>query len=71
VLEPDYPYENHGKPGIVYACGATVQDDTLFIYYGGADKVVCVATTPLTAFVDSLFTDSQPALTAIRPTEEA
>src|SRR3989344_4498488 len=50
VLSPDEPYENHGKPGIVYACGAVVRDGTLFVYYGGADKVVCVATAPLKSF---------------------
>lgn len=54
VLSPDAPYENHGKPGVVYACGAVVRDGTLFVYYGGADKVVCVATVPLNEFLDAL-----------------
>ncbi|MFZ2621058.1 MAG: hypothetical protein WAX85_00970 [Minisyncoccia bacterium] len=47
ILSPDMHYENNGKPGIVYASGALIRDDDLYIYYGGADKVVCVATTPL------------------------
>ena len=54
ILAPDERYENEGKPGIVYACGAVVRHDVLFVYYGGADKVVCVATAPLTPFLDAL-----------------
>lgn len=62
VLSPDEHYENHGKPGIVYAAGAVIRDGTLFVYYGGADKVVCVATAHLNDFLDALITGSQPAL---------
>ena len=69
ILSPDAHYENDGKPGIVYAAGAVVRDGTLFVYYGGADKVVCVATTPLEPFLDALLEGeraelaSQPAQT--------
>ncbi|HVB19736.1 MAG TPA: hypothetical protein VNF51_00395 [Candidatus Paceibacterota bacterium] len=69
VLSPDEPYENHGKPGIVYAAGAIVKDDLLFVYYGGADKVVCVATVPLDPFLDAIIQGSQPSLAEITPTE--
>ncbi len=62
VLAPDEQYENDGKPGIVYACGAVIQDGKLFVYYGGADKVVCVATAPLDAFLSALIAGSQPSL---------
>ena len=65
VLSPDEHYENHGKPGIVYACGAVVRDGALFIYYGGADKVVCVATASLEPFLDALVTGSQPTFTTM------
>lgn len=64
VISPDEPYENHGKPGIVYACGAVVRDGKLFVYYGGADKVVCVATAPLDAFLDALVEGSEASLTS-------
>ena len=60
ILSPDEYYENHGKPGIVYACGAVVRDGKLFVYYGGADKVICVATVSLDAFLDALINGSQP-----------
>ncbi len=62
VLEPDYPYENHGKPGIVYSGGATVKDGKLYIYYGGADKVICVATAMLDDFIEALLDGDQPVL---------
>ncbi len=62
VIVPNEHYENHGKPGIVYACGAVVRNGQLFVYYGGADKVICVATTPLASFVDALVRGNQPEL---------
>ncbi len=71
VLSPDEHYENHGKPGIVYAAGAVVRDGELFVYYGGADKVVCVATTPLNTFLDALIAGNQPVLTEIMPAQTA
>lgn len=54
VISPDMNYENEGKPGIVYASGALVKDNTLFIYYGGGDRVSCIATAPLEKFLDTL-----------------
>lgn len=69
ILVPDEVYENRGKPGIVYACGAVVQGGNLFVYYGGADKVVCVATTPMNLFLHALVAGSQPALTEIVPAQ--
>jgi predicted GH43/DUF377 family glycosyl hydrolase len=60
ILTPDEYYENDGKPGIVYACGAVILNEKLFVYYGGADKVVCVATAPLDNFLDALMKGSQP-----------
>ncbi len=56
ILSPDVHYENHGKPGVVYASGMVVRGDDLYIYYGGADKVVCVATTSLAKLLKYLVT---------------
>lgn len=54
ILEPDERYENEGfKGGIVYSCGAVVVGGTLFVYYGGADTVSCVATADLNEFLES------------------
>ena len=47
ILCPDMHYENAGKPGIVYASGATIKGDDLHVYYGGGDRVACVAKTPI------------------------
>ena len=57
LLVPDEAYENNGKPGIVYACGALIKDDILYVYYGGADRVVCVATAPFEEFLSDIIKD--------------
>ncbi|OGE31327.1 hypothetical protein A2631_05920 [Candidatus Daviesbacteria bacterium RIFCSPHIGHO2_01_FULL_44_29] len=55
ILEPDERYENEGfKSGVVYPCGAVVIKETLFVYYGGADSYVCVATANLNEFLSEL-----------------
>jgi predicted GH43/DUF377 family glycosyl hydrolase len=55
VLEPDAFYENEGhKSGVVYCCGAVIKDGMLFLYYGGADMVSCVATADLELFLKEL-----------------
>ncbi len=55
VLEPVEPYEHQGlRPGTVFACGAVLKDDELFIYYGGADQFVCVASTKLEVLLKEL-----------------
>jgi predicted GH43/DUF377 family glycosyl hydrolase len=57
ILAPDAVYENEGaKSGVVYACGATIQGDTLTVYYGGADSVVCAAKISLPGFLKKLRT---------------
>jgi len=43
ILTPECWYENDGKPGIVYVCGAVIKDKKLFVYYGGGDRHTCVA----------------------------
>jgi predicted GH43/DUF377 family glycosyl hydrolase len=57
ILNPDMPYENDGKPGVVYASGAVVIGERLFIYYGGADRVVCAASASLDEFLTSIKKD--------------
>lgn len=45
ILEPVLDYERFGRvPNVVFSCGAVLIDDKLFMYYGGADTVICVAT---------------------------
>ena len=55
ILEPEEWYENEGfKYGVVYPCGAAVIDNTLYVYYGGSDSHVCVATAYLPEFLHNL-----------------
>ena len=62
ILEPSAVYENEGfKSGVVYPCGAVIINDRLFVYYGGADMVVCVATTKLNRFMEQLVTNHNEA----------
>lgn len=55
ILEPEEDYENHGiASGVVYSCGAVVKNGELFVYYGGADKYVCVASMPLKELLEDM-----------------
>jgi predicted GH43/DUF377 family glycosyl hydrolase len=57
ILEPETKYEKIGDvPNVVFPEGAVVIDGELFVYYGGADKVCCVATVPLDELLDYLLT---------------
>jgi predicted GH43/DUF377 family glycosyl hydrolase len=63
IIEPVEWYENEGyKAGVVYPCGATVQDDNFFVYYGGADKFSCVAYSNLNNFVKELISSNKPKM---------
>jgi predicted GH43/DUF377 family glycosyl hydrolase len=55
ILEPQAWYETEGlKPNVVYPCGAVVIEERLFIYYGGADRVVGVASVNLDRLLKQL-----------------
>jgi predicted GH43/DUF377 family glycosyl hydrolase len=55
ILEPEAWYENEGfKGGVVYPCGAAIINKRLFVYYGGADTVVCAASVKLNGFLEQL-----------------
>ena len=59
ILEPEEHYENEGKPGVVYPCGAVVLKDELIVYYGGGDRVTCCATAQLDQFVKGVKKDKR------------
>ncbi|MCD6528438.1 hypothetical protein J7K44_02265 [bacterium] len=45
ILEPETFYEKKGKvPNVVFPCGNVLLGNKLFVYYGGADQVIGVAT---------------------------
>ena len=55
ILEPEMEFERRGVvPNVVFPDGAVIRDGELLSYYGGADKVCCVAGAPLDEFLDEL-----------------
>jgi predicted GH43/DUF377 family glycosyl hydrolase len=54
ILQPEEVYEITGYVhNVVFTCGAVPEDDgSVKIYWGGADKVMCVGTANLEALVD-------------------
>lgn len=54
ILEPEHDYETQGSiiANVVFPTGNVVIGDTLFVYYGGADQFIGVATAPLQDLVD-------------------
>jgi predicted GH43/DUF377 family glycosyl hydrolase len=66
ILEPVAWYENEGlKAGVAYPCGAVILKDQLFVYYGGADMVVCVATAKMNEFMSQLSYEHEPMRTSV------
>jgi beta-1,2-mannobiose phosphorylase / 1,2-beta-oligomannan phosphorylase len=58
ILEPEFEYETQGfYNGCVFPTGNVVKDDVLYVYYGAADKFVCVATINYTEFLNHLVND--------------
>ncbi len=52
ILEPREPYEKHGLvPEVVFPEAAMVFDSDLYVFYGAADTVCCVATACLDEFL--------------------
>lgn len=55
ILSPEMDYEKSGQiSNVVFPCGAVVRGDTIFIYYGGGDSNVCVATISMKKVMKSL-----------------
>jgi predicted GH43/DUF377 family glycosyl hydrolase len=57
IIQPEEEYETNGcyaGGGVIFPCGKVVIDDTLFVYYGAADKYVGLATCKLNDLLDYL-----------------
>lgn len=55
IFEPEMDYEKNGiVNNVVFPCGMIVKKGVLFIYYGGADKVVGVANIKLNIILQVL-----------------
>jgi len=57
LIQPEEDYELNGfYKGVIFPCGKVVIDETLFVYYGGADKYVGLATCKMKDLLDYLNT---------------
>ncbi len=63
ILQPEDPWEVTGYVhNVVFTCAAVPEPDgTVKIYWGAADKVMCVGTAEIGRLVDLCLTDSRPA----------
>ncbi|MFH0773363.1 MAG: hypothetical protein V1922_03560 [bacterium] len=56
LLEPEMVFEKKGVvDNVVFPCGCVKKGDDIFLYYGGADTVVCGAKINLTELLAYLF----------------
>ena len=63
IMGPHANYERQGDvPDVVFPCGWILRDDgdTIDMYYGAADSVVCLATASLRELLDHLRTHAAP-----------
>jgi len=59
LLTPKEDYETKGDVNnVVFPTGACILDNKLYVYYGAADKVCCVATVELQEILDYLLSDA-------------
>ena len=55
ILQPSKDYELNGfVPNVTFPSAAVVIDDELYVYYGGADTVIGLATCKLNELLDYL-----------------
>jgi predicted GH43/DUF377 family glycosyl hydrolase len=64
ILQPEDPWEVTGYVhNVVFTCGAIPEEDgTVKIYWGGADKVMCVGTAAIEQLVALCLKDSRPPM---------
>ncbi|MFC2137953.1 glycoside hydrolase family 130 protein [Bacteroidota bacterium] len=64
ILQPEEAYEITGYVhNVVFCCGAVPEEDgSIKIYWGGADKVMCVGTANLEALVDHCLDNPRKAM---------
>lgn len=48
ILSPRERYERIGDiPNLIFSCGAILEDEELFLYYGGSDSCICLGLTTI------------------------
>jgi len=59
ILQPETEFEKLGiVPNVVFPTGAVVHGGNLLVYYGGGDRVCCVASAPFDEFFEELANES-------------
>ncbi|MER3603155.1 MAG: glycosidase, partial [Thermus sp.] len=52
ILQPEEVWEIRGDvPNVVFSCANVVVGEEVYVYYGGADRVIGLATAPLAALL--------------------
>jgi len=60
ILEPKTAFEKQGiVSNVVFPTGAVILEKELLVYYGGADRVCCIASAPIDKFLDELENEPQ------------
>ncbi len=55
ILEPETEFEKNGiVNNVVFSCGQIVKGEQIFIYYGGADQVLCGAEISMSSLLNYL-----------------
>jgi len=55
LLYPNEDYEIYGNVyNLIFPSGALIKDETLYVYYGGADTVICAATCNINNLVSDI-----------------
>lgn len=55
ILEPEETWELEGEiNNVVFPCGASIRGDDIYLYYGGADTVIGIATLKLSKILEIL-----------------
>jgi predicted GH43/DUF377 family glycosyl hydrolase len=64
ILQPEDVWEVTGYVhNVVFTCGAVAEDDgSIKLYWGGADKVMCVGTCYADELVDLCLKEGRPAM---------
>jgi predicted GH43/DUF377 family glycosyl hydrolase len=60
ILQPEEPYERTGDVNnVVFPTGACIIDERLHVYYGGADKVCCLAVVELSDLLSDVLNEAR------------
>lgn len=54
ILAPEMPYETENGNQIIFPTGGFIEEDTLYVYYGAADRYICLATGALSGLLAEL-----------------